>query len=155
MNPNPIGAALQAGHDFVGWFIHNPIYVLVAAAVVGGGYALTRIRGKQSGDGKDGQRLFSSSQREEAKRRAGGRCEASTFGFRCRKPGEHADHIYPHSKGGQTTMSNCQSLCAPHNLAKSAKIPSRFYMSRLVARRRRYFPAGVSPEVEWRAGKAW
>ena len=52
-------------------------------------------------------------------------------------------------------MSNCQSLCAPHNLAKSAQVPSRFYMKRLAARRAKYFPAGVNPQVEWRPGKAW
>jgi hypothetical protein len=33
----------------------------------------------------------------------------------------HADHIRPWSKGGATTLTNLQVLCAQHNLAKGAK----------------------------------
>lgn len=33
----------------------------------------------------------------------------------------HADHIIPWSKGGKTTIDNCQLLCKAHNLAKSNK----------------------------------
>ena len=87
----------------------------------------------------------------EAKRLAGGRCEHSALGFRCRTPGGHADHIYPWSRGGRTTMANCQSLCPKHNLQKSAHIPSKFYIYRLEIRRKRYFPEGVSRKVDWRS----
>ena len=31
----------------------------------------------------------------------------------------HADHIQPFAKGGLTTLSNAQCLCAPCNLKKS------------------------------------
>jgi len=102
----------------------------------------------------DQRRMFSSWQKQEAKRRAGGRCEHSHLGFRCKKPGEHADHIYPWSKGGATEMSNCQSLCARHNLQKSATIPTPFYIHRLQTRRTRYFPDGTPVRVEWRLGRA-
>lgn len=100
----------------------------------------------------DPQRMFTANQRALTKKLAGGRCEHSYLGFRCRKPGEHADHIYPWSRGGATVMSNCQSLCATHNLRKSAAVPSRFYIHRLEKRRVRYFPSDVSPKVKWRLG---
>lgn len=103
---------------------------------------------------QDQRRMFTGPQKQEAKRRAGGRCEHSSVGFRCKQPGQHADHIYPWSKGGATEMSNCQSLCARHNLQKSATVPSPFYIHRLQRRRGRYFPAGVNPRVEWRLGRA-
>lgn len=100
----------------------------------------------------DQQRMFTPSQRAETKRLAGGRCEHSNMGFRCRAPGAHADHIYPWSRGGATSMSNMQSLCATHNLRKSAKIPSHFYIHQLEKRRAKYFPQDANPKVEWRIG---
>ena len=111
-------------------------------------------RGRNKKAQTDDRRMFTGTQKQEAKRRAGGRCEHSSAGFRCKQPGQHADHIYPWSKGGATEMSNCQSLCARHNLQKSAKVPSPFYIHRLQRRRGRYFPPGVSPRVEWRLGRA-
>ena len=102
----------------------------------------------------DDRRAFSPYERAEAKRLAGGRCEHSTLTFRCRNSGMHADHIYPWSRGGATAMTNCQSLCQRHNLQKSARIPSRFYIARLARRRRRYFPADQQPVIEWRLGRA-
>ena len=35
----------------------------------------------------------------------------------------HADHIIPYAKGGQTVLSNGQSLCPKCNLSKGAKMP--------------------------------
>ncbi|KQO98857.1 HNH endonuclease [Leifsonia sp. Leaf264] len=105
----------------------------------------------------DGARLFTPAQKAEGARRAGrGRCEhKDPMWFRCSKPGTHGDHIYPHSRGGATAMSNLQMLCPTHNLAKSATVPTRTYIWRLERRRARYFPAGVSGKVEWRADRAW
>jgi hypothetical protein len=34
-----------------------------------------------------------------------------------------ADHIFPHSKGGQTSIDNAQLLCAIHNNKKGAQVP--------------------------------
>ncbi|PRP66269.1 HNH endonuclease family protein [Nonlabens agnitus] len=33
-----------------------------------------------------------------------------------------ADHVIPHSRGGQTVIENGELLCAPHNLSKGARI---------------------------------
>ena len=33
----------------------------------------------------------------------------------------HADHIYPHSNGGPTTLINGQALCQKCNLSKGSK----------------------------------
>lgn len=110
---------------------------------------------KNKAPSHDEQRMFTTSQRMEAKRRAGDRCEhANAFGIRCRQPGAHGDHIFPWSKGGATAMSNQAWLCAPHNLSKGATIPSWYYIRSLERRRRRYFPEGVDPHVEWRIGRA-
>ncbi|WIB65497.1 HNH endonuclease [Curtobacterium sp. MCBD17_040] len=129
----------------------------LVAAGVALALVVVAVARKGRGDGKpqtDQRRMFSGAQKQEAKRRAGGRCEHSSAGFRCKQPGQHADHIYPWSKGGATEMSNCQSLCATHNLQKSNHVPSPFYIHRLQRRRARYFPTGVSPRVEWRLGRA-
>lgn len=151
---NAIDSALTRTGGVVAFFIENPVALI---AIIGAIALILIVRAvkKSLPVNKDEQRMFTGPQKQEAKRRAGMRCEHSSLGFRCSKPGEHADHIYPHSKGGRTSMSNCQSLCAPHNLRKSAQLPSKFYMSRLETRRGRYFPEGIDPRVEWHAGKAW
>jgi len=38
--------------------------------------------------------------------------------------GYQADHIFPHSKGGQTIVDNAQVLCVYHNVRKGATIPA-------------------------------
>lgn len=99
---------------------------------------------------RDTKRMFTQTERMEASRRAGGRCEhKSPFWFRCKSPGAHGDHIYPWSRGGSTTMTNHQWLCAPHNLRKSNHVPSRMYIWRLEQRRKKYFPAEIDPRVDW------
>lgn len=46
--------------------------------------------------------------------------------YRCKHCGTHkdlrADHIHPESKGGPTTLENLQTLCAPCNSKKGARI---------------------------------
>lgn len=131
------------------WFLDNPVrflfllpLVLVVAALF--------FRGAGGQVQKDPQRAFSSEQRVRIHARAGHRCEhISALGFRCKAKGTQADHIYPHSRGGATSLANAQSLCGYHNLRKSAQIPSRFYMWRLERRRRHYFPDGERVDVYW------
>lgn len=100
---------------------------------------------------RDPQRLFTPEQRAELFRLCGGRCEyKSPLWFRCRQGATHADHVYPHSRGGVTQLRNAQGLCAFHNLSKSAKVPGRFYMSSLARRRARYYPPGAPRKVSWK-----
>jgi len=108
-----------------------------AAIVVGIGTSIKRKlsiwRGKRH---KDPQRLFTQAQRREIFANCDGRCEYPTFLLgRCRAPATEADHIFPWSLGGQTTIENGSGLCKRHNLHKSNHIPSRRYMRRLRANR--------------------
>lgn len=142
-------------------FVQQNPWVLGAAAVLllalYGKYRKQFKNRRRSHGNTDGKRLFTPAQKAEGARRAGnGRCEHKhPIWFRCFRKGAHGDHIYPHSRGGATAMSNLQMLCPKHNLAKSATIPSPLYVWRLERRRARYFPQGVSPKVEWRADRAW
>lgn len=68
----------------------------------------------------DGIRSFTQEQRLAIFRRDEGRCQ-----LRIKCSGEkfgwgdwHADHILPHSQGGQTTVTNGQVACIPCNTAK-------------------------------------
>jgi len=88
---------------------------------------------------RDHKRTFNAYQKSILANRAGGRCEHKhPLWIRCIKPGEHADHIIPWSKGGPTTAFNGQWLCQRHNLRKSALYPSPVYVWRLNRRRARY-----------------
>lgn len=98
---------------------------------------------------QDPQRMYSPDQRKEAFRRAGGQCEYTGLlpWTRCHKPAEHADHLFPWSRGGATTLGNCVASCARHNTSKGAKVLPAWQVRALVRRRRRYFPAGVDTAV--------
>ena len=75
---------------------------------------------------KDTNRAFSELERIRIYRRGKGICQ------KCVEEGKpenetiaswseyHADHIIPHSKGGQTTLENAQLLCRYHNQSKGA-----------------------------------
>lgn len=101
----------------------------------------------------DPQRLFDGPQKTIGRRRSGNRCEHKhPLWFRCKGGADEADHIYPWSRGGATSVSNLQYLCKPHNRRKSAWVPTRTYIWRLERRRRSYFPPGEDLKVEWRQG---
>ena len=92
---------------------------------------------------RDRTRIFTADQKRAGHARAGGRCEMEVLpGIRCRGSGTAADHWFPYSKGGATSMANFVSACTWHNLAKSNRCPTRSATARLEARRRRYFPPG-------------
>lgn len=85
---------------------------------------------------RDKRRAFSPAQRAQIFDACGGRCEYPRFILgRCRRKATQADHIYPWSKGGATTVENGSGLCAVHNRLKSDKIPSRAYIRKLAKTR--------------------
>ena len=78
---------------------------------------------------KDGNRSFSEPERIEIYRRDNGLCQQC---LREGKPEDeaavswseyHADHVIPHSKGGQTTLENAELLCHRCNQSKGASLP--------------------------------
>lgn len=143
---------LRALEAVGGFLLEHPMSALPVgiAAVVGivlGGPA------GGSCSSRDPRRVFTAAERRAAFERAGLRCEhKAVLWSRCTNTPTQADHIYPWARGGRTSMSNLQALCAFHNNRKSDSVPSRFYILRLQARRRRYFPPGEAPRVEWRQG---
>ncbi len=74
----------------------------------------------------DKQRQFTEEQRRVIYRRASGECINPNNNSECVKnctwDNWHADHIIPHSQGGQTTVENGQLLCPSCNLKKSDKM---------------------------------
>ena len=56
--------------------------------------------------------------------------------------------MHPHSRGGATSISNAQALCARHDRAKGARVPWDWQLARLAKRRAAYFPPDVSGRVE-------
>lgn len=125
----------------------------LALAVLGLLLRLAR-RSADRGVQTDPQRMFDGPQRAEGRRRAGGRCEHKPMlGRRCSGLAAQADHIYPWSRGGATSMGNLQYLCERCNATKSDRVPGRLYIWRLERRRRRYFPADAPVRVAWRFGE--
>jgi hypothetical protein len=77
---------------------------------------------------KDKKRAFSELERLNIYRHGKGLCQAC---LREKKPEDEArvswkqyqaDHVIPHSKGGQTNLENSELLCAYHNQSKGAKV---------------------------------
>ena len=132
-----------ASVDVAGWVGAHPwaLGVLLALLVVA---AMVRAVRAHRPVTQDPQRMYSPEQRAESFRRAGGRCEyTGPLLTRCRRPAEHADHLYPHTRGGATTLENCVASCAHCNLSKGAKVLPAWRVRMLVRRRRRYYPVGV------------
>lgn len=98
---------------------------------------------------RDIWRGFRFESRRRVMGRAGGRCESAMllFWLRCSDEAVEADHVYPWSKGGATTVSNGQALCKGHNRSKSNMTPPWWYVLLLERRRRRYFPSGEDVRV--------
>ena len=101
------------------------------------------------------ERGYNLQQRLEGFQRAGNRCEFDSGFGRCGNRAEHADHFYPWSRGGATSMQNLVAACSGHNLSKGAKMPSAVLKARIESRRRSYFPKHVSKTAgEWSVRKA-
>lgn len=98
---------------------------------------------------RDRWRSYKFDIRRQVIARAGGRCEAAAFIWfgRCHEPAAEADHVYPWSKGGPTTVMNGQALCRGHNRHKAAMTPPWWYILLLERRRRSYVPPGTPIRV--------
>lgn len=79
--------------------------------------------------GKDSKRAFSEAERIAIYRRHEGLCQACLDDGRSEEEARvpwsqyEADHVLPHSKGGETSLENAQLLCRAHNRLKGARIP--------------------------------
>lgn len=73
----------------------------------------------------------------------------SVLGLPLPKARGHADHHYPHSKGGATSMANAVAACQRHGTSSGAKMPTGWDTRLIALRRRSYFP----PDVLRRTGQ--
>ena len=64
------------------------------------------------------RRYFTKNQVLAAAKRQGNKCAMCGICFSVTPP--QGDHIIPFAKGGQTTLKNCQALCAPCNSTKGS-----------------------------------
>ena len=136
-----LDAMLAAFGPFIPWLIAFAVVAVIATAPLP-----TRSVGERR---RDIWRGFRFESRRRVMGRAGGRCESASlvFWLRCPDAAVEADHVYPWSKGGATTISNGQALCSGHNRAKSSMTPPWWYVLLLERRRRRYFPTGEDVRV--------
>jgi hypothetical protein len=146
--------AVPTGHheELLNVHLGNDTMVLIGLGVVMLVVLVIKVRGAVQPQ-KDPQRIFTTAQRLAMFKRAGNRCEHKPpFLPRCRSMASHGDHVYPHSRGGATTLSNGQAMCQLHNQRKGATVPSALYIWRLERRRRTYFPPGQPVEVFYKIG---
>jgi hypothetical protein len=137
-----LGAAGEGLFTAGFWAAAHPVPVAAVFAIVAvPALIASLIRMLPRAIAKDPVRLYTSDQRRVGGDRAEGRCEMEgVFFTRCRRPGEHGDHWFPHSKGGSTSMTNFVWACARCNTSKGARVPTFWETTRLEWRRRRYFP---------------
>lgn len=99
---------------------------------------------------KDPQRMYTKEQRQTCFTRAEYQCEMTAWlFFRCQRTAQHADHHFPHAKGGATSLANAVAACARHNTSKGAKMPTAWDTRLITWRRRSYFP----PDSKRRPGQ--
>ena len=72
---------------------------------------------------KDRQRSFSQEQRYVIYMKSNKHCQLCEVHIRMEN--FHADHIYPWSRGGETSISNGQALCSNCNIRKSDEIEEK------------------------------
>lgn len=103
---------------------------------------------------RDPVRMYSTELRREASVRCQGRCERDGWlpWVRCHAAYEHADHWFPWSTGGKTSLANCVGSCAWHNLSKGGRWPSRGERKRIAHRRRSYW---TGPQEQRTPGELW
>lgn len=142
-----VSGTTAAVGDGLGWLMDHLSWLAVLAAVVVVVLIARRVRSMRPVT-TDPQRAYTPAQRATAFERAGHQCEYMSWGIsRCTSPGEHADHLYPWSRGGATSLANCVASCAHHNTSKGAKVLAWWKVRWLESRRRRYFPPGVPVKV--------
>lgn len=144
---------LTAGSKLLASLVQaNPTLSMIIAGCIAAVAVLPGLLMAGAGGGpKDPRRLFAVPDRKAAFDRAGNRCEYDGFlWFRCPHPAHHADHFFPHTRGGATSMRNLVAACTGCNLAKSSHMPTPWVKWRLERRRRRYFPSGMDVTAgEW------
>jgi len=64
---------------------------------------------------------FSARIKDQAWTRANGLCENNACGLPIQKGKAHFDHILPDALKGKPTLANCQVLCIPCHIAKTAQ----------------------------------
>ena len=155
ISSNPVVAALLwvfnqiiSDPDIIKKVITITVAVLVLRVILAIAGLIQTARRKKWREQYD--RAFSAEQRYEGFQRAGERCEFDSGFGRCGNRAEHADHFYPWSRGGATSMKNLVAACSGHNLSKGAKMPSAVLKSRIESRRKGYFPKHVETSAgEW------
>jgi HNH endonuclease len=149
-SPNPLTTILHSAWHGV-WLAATSsplVAVLLGAAIVVA--VIGGVRSVMHGPGRrDPVRLFTRGDKAVLLARAGQRCERHGWvSGRCKViEGLEADHVHPHSRGGQTALANGQALCQRHNRAKRASVPFGWQLKALEKRRGRYYPPGVSGAV--------
>jgi hypothetical protein len=120
-----------------------------ALFVVGSAVGLVRAAAHPRGR-RDPIRRFSRTDKAILLTRAGHRCERHAWLVgRCKQTEKlEADHIHPHSRGGQTALANGQVLCRRHNRDKRASVPFNWQLGQIEKRRAVYYPPEVPRGVK-------